>query len=96
MLSLTICANVGETSPVVETQFGFHIIRLAEHVPEQRMSFEDRRIAFIDTTYEMRAKEAQSGRLAELRKTTRVDVNASAERIMRSVTNPAEAGGREP
>jgi peptidyl-prolyl cis-trans isomerase C len=89
-------ANIGDTSVVVETSFGFHIIRLVARVPEVRMPFENRRIAFAEETFARRAAKAQQVRLDDLRKGKSIQINDSAERLMRTVTNPAEIGGPPP
>ncbi len=80
--------KIGDTSPVVETKFGFHIIRLLERIPERRMSFENRRIAFTEETYAMRAAEIERVHVEDLRKSKDIQVSKSAERLMRAVTNP--------
>lgn len=77
--------KAGETSPVVETKFGWHVIRLVERVPEQRMPFESRRIAFAEEAYVMRARRALDARLQPLRAANEVTIAPSAEQLMRSV-----------
>jgi hypothetical protein len=83
-------SNVGDTSPIVETKFGFHIIRLLERLPALRMAFEDRRAAFTQETFAMRAAEAKRAHLEAAQKGKDIQISASAERLMRIVTNPAE------
>lgn len=78
-------AEPGMTSPVVETTYGWHVIRLVERLPEQRMPLEARRIAFADETITMRAAAATKVRVAGLRSTTRIEVAPSAENLMRSL-----------
>lgn len=75
----------GDTSPVIETKFGWHVIRLVERVPEQRMPFESRRIAFTEEAYVMRARRALESRLGPLRAANAVTIAPSAEQLMLSV-----------
>lgn len=82
----------GDTSEVVESDFGFHVIRLVERIPEQRMPFEARRAAFVEEAYSLRAHEAKEARLAELRARNPVVVEPSAEELMRALSGPKDRG----
>lgn len=84
--------EIGATSPVVESTFGWHVIRLEERVPEQRMPAEARRIAFTDEVYTLRASAASNARLAALRAATPIEVAPSAELLMRSLVDTAGHG----
>ncbi len=77
---------VGGTSPIVETSFGWHVIHLLERLPEKRMPFESRRIAFTEVTYARRAKADLDARLADLRKQYPKAIVPAAEELMRTVS----------
>jgi peptidyl-prolyl cis-trans isomerase C len=79
--------GIGATSPVIESKFGWHVIRLEERVPEQRMPLEARRIAFTDEAYSLRASAATTALL-----TTPIAVAPSAEQLMRSLVDAAARG----
>jgi len=88
--------EVGDTSAVIESAFGWHVIRLLEKLPEQRMTFEDRRVAFTKEVITLRGKKAVEARLAPLRAANPVAIVPSAEQLMRSVTTPEAAPHSEP
>ncbi len=75
----------GSTSGIVETSFGWHVIRLVEHIPELRKSLEERRSAFAATVYATRAHtiadEALQGRVSA----ANVSVSTAAEALMEDV-----------
>lgn len=94
-------ADVGGMSPVIETQFGFHVIRLTEKIPEKRMPMEMRRVAFAEQIYTQRARALYDKTLKPLRETTRIEISPAAEQLMRTaVTSPeipgVAAGGSTP
>lgn len=81
----------GDTSPVVETRdFGFHVIRLIEKVPEQRMPLDARRIAFTEEAYSVRAQTALAAIIGPLRAAHPVTIEPAAETLMRSVMATGE------
>ena len=75
----------GATSPVTETTFGFHVIRLLERLPESRMPFETRRLAFTEETYAMRARKEMTERLKALRAKQEISISPAADQLMRLV-----------
>lgn len=74
--------TAGETSGVVETRFGWHVIRLIERVPEERMPMEARRLAFADEIFMLRAHRATESQLTALRETYPVTIATSAEQSL--------------
>jgi PPIC-type PPIASE domain len=75
----------GATSDIVETGFGFHVIRLLERLPEKRMPMETRRLAFAPEVNAQRAGELMRAQLASLRAAHPVEVSPAAEQLMRTV-----------
>lgn len=84
--------EIGATSPVVETRFGWHVIRLEERIPEQRMPIEERRIAFTDEAYMLRARATTAAILQARRASTPVEIAPSAEQLMRTIGDSAGRG----
>jgi hypothetical protein len=71
----------GDTSPIVETPFGWHVIRLVER-ERPTASIEERRADLAEPVVELRARVALSALLARRRKRTGVEVSNSADEIM--------------
>lgn len=74
----------GDTTQVVESTFGWHVIRLLERFPEQRMPFETRRAAFKEEALAMRGHNLIEARLQTLRQANVVTISPAAEQLMRS------------
>jgi hypothetical protein len=86
----------GATTDVVESQFGWHVIRLVERIPEQRMGLEARRLAFADEVVMKRARVATDARLKSLRAAAPIEISPSAENLMRSLQGTQRTAEREP
>jgi peptidyl-prolyl cis-trans isomerase C len=76
----------GAMSGLVETRFGWHVIRLIARAPEKRMPLEDRRAAFRDEVVAMRGSDALAALMQELTAKTKVEISPSAGALMQSVT----------
>lgn len=85
----------GDQTGIVETSFGWHVIRLIERIPEQRMAFEDRRTAFAEEVLAMRGHDAVTELLTALKRKTRIEVSPAAEQLMRSVSIGEQQASRE-
>lgn len=78
--------SIGGTSPVVETRFGFHVIRLLERIPEKRLPLETRRVVFAEEVYQRRARAMLDALLKPLRESKKIEVSPAAEELMRGVS----------
>jgi PPIC-type peptidyl-prolyl cis-trans isomerase-like protein len=68
-------------SPVIETPFGWHVLRLVEHTAPDSHGLEDRRRALSDAVASMRARWALDTLLRERRERTDVSVAAAADSL---------------
>lgn len=81
--------DIGEISGVIESQFGFHILKLEERRPASTMSFAEAKEPVERMLHENKAGELVSQRLA--------DLSASAKMVEISPPEggaPGESGGR--
>lgn len=78
-------SSPGSQSPIVETEFGYHILMLLERTPEKRVSLEERRAILRDEIMTTRIHEASSDLLERLRKQSSVQVERSAATLMQSL-----------
>jgi hypothetical protein len=70
--------EVGKHSPIVETAFGFHVIRLDERLPEKRMPLAERRSLLHEDVIARRAGLKQQQVLDRLRQSTRIEIDRGA------------------
>ena len=78
----------GQTSDVVETRFGFHVIRMLEKLPGKHLSLEERRARFADEAITLRARHAYTALLADARRRHPVVVDPAADALMAGATAP--------
>jgi peptidyl-prolyl cis-trans isomerase C len=88
----TALAQPGDTSAVVETEFGWHVIRLIDRLPEQMMPLEAKRAAFAEEAVMQRSRTAIEARLKDLRVLHPVELSPSAELLMRSLNGTVQPG----
>jgi peptidyl-prolyl cis-trans isomerase C len=86
----------GETSGVVETQFGLHVIRMLERLPAIEVSLEERRQRFQPEVLAMRGHDEYARLLAELKHVHRVAVDPAADALMAAAVQsvPPKHDGR--
>ena len=65
----------GETSDVVETQFGYHIIKVIDKKPESTMAYEDVKEQISNHLKNQKISEAISAYLDSARKKAKIDIN---------------------
>lgn len=72
----------GATSGVVESTFGFHVIRLVERLPAKHVPLAERRARLTDEVYAARARGAREALIVRLRQAHRVQISPSADATM--------------
>jgi parvulin-like peptidyl-prolyl isomerase len=78
-------AQPGAQSGIVESSFGWHIIRLVERRPAYVMPIEERRIKFAGKAFEMRGKALLDERMRALKGPNKVEILPAAEGFMQIV-----------
>lgn len=63
----------GEQSPVIRSAFGYHVLRLEERYPEQRVPLEERRSILEPEVYSRRAERTLSRLLEELKRGAKIE-----------------------
>jgi parvulin-like peptidyl-prolyl isomerase len=76
----------GDTSGVVESSFGWHVIRLVERRPAQILPFEERRARFTNEVYARRAHDALDGVLTARHAATSVAVMPGADALTATIS----------
>jgi hypothetical protein len=76
----------GETSPIVETSFGWHVIRLVSRQRPPDDALEASRTQMAEAVIGLRAREHLSDVLRARREHTRIDVSGAAAELMAQVT----------
>ena len=66
----------GELSPVVETQFGYHIIKLTEKHPEETVKLEEVKERITEFLKQQKVQQALAGYVDELKKKGKVEILA--------------------
>lgn len=71
-------SSPGEKSPVVETEFGFHVMMLLEKTPPKKVPLEERRTLLANEIRATRARKATEQLLSDLRRERNVSIERSA------------------
>ena len=76
----------GVTSAIVETSFGWHVIRLIERIPAKQITLERRRTLFTDEVNATRARHALEAIVAARRASSTVEIAPGATVLMNDVS----------
>jgi peptidyl-prolyl cis-trans isomerase C len=68
--------ETGEISGIVETQFGFHIIKVTEKLPKTKLKYEDVKERILQTMRRQKIQEATATYLDQLKKTANIQKSA--------------------
>jgi hypothetical protein len=72
----------GDTSDIVETAFGWHVIRLMDRVPPDPELLARRRVELADAVLDVRARMALANALRAVRLRVPVEVDPAAKKLM--------------
>ena len=82
------------TSGVVESTFGWHVIRAIARIPPKQSSLESRRARFADEVLARRGHEAMKARIEALRASTKPGIMTDAESLMSGIARDISAKRR--
>lgn len=65
--------ETGEISPVVETQFGYHVLQVTDHEPEKTMAYDEVKGRLEEVLLREKTKEGTDQYIDELRKSAEIE-----------------------
>jgi hypothetical protein len=80
--------QAGQTSDVVETDFGWHVIRVLERKAPVFVPFEARRTAFAEEATTLRARRELDARIEAQKKSLSIELMPGVEALMTVATTP--------
>ncbi len=84
--------HAGATSPVIESSFGWHVVRMIERLPAVHASLEERRRAFTAETAAVRGRKGMDDLLADLHARAHVEISPAVDTIL----TEALTGAKQP
>lgn len=86
-----VLAKPGDISPVTETSFGWHVIRLNQRLAAKNIPHEERRTMFAEECFARRSRTAFQALLASRRASTKIEIAQDANDAMSSVMRRPDA-----
>lgn len=83
--------NPGDISPLVETQFGFHIIRLEEHQPAGKLSFAKVKEKLIEQEKQKYEARVRNMHVSRIRSMDDIEVNQEAIEALKTTVDFSKA-----
>jgi peptidyl-prolyl cis-trans isomerase C len=79
--------SIGDTSPITESSFGWHVIRLVERVPLSPSDVDRRRAELRDVIPTLRARQRIGSLLEAGHERTRIEITPGAQDLMAQVAS---------
>ncbi len=76
---VAFAAKVGEISPVFETQFGYHIVKVAEHQEEKTYPYDEIKDRIREFLEQREQAETHKAYIAKLRETAKIETLITEE-----------------
>jgi hypothetical protein len=80
--------HVGETSGVVETEYGWHVIRLLDKTPPKHTTLEEKRAKLADRVMAVRQTRDINAEITALKASTHVEISTAVDSILSELNEP--------
>jgi len=92
--------KVGQISDLVETQFGYHIIKLTEHQDPNQVAFDKAKTGIVDQLTQRKRQEAITQYVQSLRQAAKISVTSTytpemPEPVQPKIVTPADANNKK-